>query len=240
MAKRPAQSQVALSRQVENDGSAAFICAPSPARARGEASDQQRPGIRQGEERAIEMPHVAARQKRKWKRRSARSFAPRTAPATVAHPAGTTSKRDGWSSRSRRNRPPRSRAEVDFAGTRALSTPQCSRWPSRLGAFGDGCARTKAQAAAPSLQARANSHIAVWSEPNALAKRVNSRLRQFTTEPIPSKHVQAKNLAGRHKLAGSLPECNNAKSVKPFIVNYAGKTENLSPIMQSPHLEASQ
>jgi hypothetical protein len=43
MAKRPAQSLVALSRQIENDGIAAFICAPSPARARGGASGQQRP-----------------------------------------------------------------------------------------------------------------------------------------------------------------------------------------------------
>jgi hypothetical protein len=43
MAERPARSQVALSRQVENDRIAAFICALSPARTCGEASDQQRP-----------------------------------------------------------------------------------------------------------------------------------------------------------------------------------------------------
>jgi len=61
MAKWPAQSLVALSRQIENDEIAAFICAPPPARTRVEASDQQRPGIRREEERAIEMPHVAAR-----------------------------------------------------------------------------------------------------------------------------------------------------------------------------------
>jgi len=42
MAKWPAQSQVAPSRQIENGGTAAFICAPPPARMRGEASDQQR------------------------------------------------------------------------------------------------------------------------------------------------------------------------------------------------------
>jgi hypothetical protein len=53
-----------LSRQVESGGIAALICAPSPARTRGEASDQQPVGFRRGEERAIEMPHVAARQKR--------------------------------------------------------------------------------------------------------------------------------------------------------------------------------
>jgi len=63
MAKRPAQLLVALSRQIENGGIAAFICAPSQTRTRGEASDQQRPGVRLAEARAIEMQHVAARQK---------------------------------------------------------------------------------------------------------------------------------------------------------------------------------
>jgi non-ribosomal peptide synthetase component F len=63
MAKRPAQSLVALSRQIENAGIAAFICPPSLARTRGEASDQQRLGIRPTEARAIEMLRVAARQK---------------------------------------------------------------------------------------------------------------------------------------------------------------------------------
>jgi hypothetical protein len=63
MAKWPAQSLVALSRQIENAGIAAFICAPSLARTRGEASDQQRLGIRPAAARAIEMARVAARQK---------------------------------------------------------------------------------------------------------------------------------------------------------------------------------
>jgi len=43
MASWPAQSLVALSRQIENGGISAFICAQSQTRTRGEASDQQRP-----------------------------------------------------------------------------------------------------------------------------------------------------------------------------------------------------
>jgi hypothetical protein len=212
MAERPARSQVALSRQVENDGSAAFICAPSPARARGEASDQQRPGIRRGEERAIETPHVAARQKSKWKSRSAGSFAPRTVPATVAHPAGTTSRRDGWPHRSRKNRPPRSRdAEVGFAGTTALWTPPRWRWPSRLQTFRDGCVRTKGQAAASSLQARAKCSTAYWYEPNALAKRADPPLHTVYSGTDPGQYLQLGNLADRLKLARLLFKCNNAR-----------------------------
>jgi hypothetical protein len=58
---RPAGSVlVALSRQSENDGMAAFICTP-PALARGAASDQQRREIRRGEGRGIETPPAAAR-----------------------------------------------------------------------------------------------------------------------------------------------------------------------------------
>ena len=100
--------------------------------------------------------------------RNARSFATRTAPARAAHPAGTTTRRDGCLRRSRNNRPPRSPdAELDFAGTTALWTPPRWRWRSRLQAFRDGCVRTKGQAAASSLQARAKCSTAYWYEPNA-------------------------------------------------------------------------
>ena len=114
------------------------------------------------------MPHAAAKQKRTRNVRNARSFATRTAPVRAAHPAKTTTRRDGCLRRSRNNRPPRSPdAELDFAGTTALWTPPRWRCRSRLKAFRDGGVRTKGQAAASSPQARAKRSTAYWYEPNA-------------------------------------------------------------------------
>ena len=82
--------------------------------------------------------------------------------------ARTTLRRDGYSRRSRKNRPPRSPdAEPDFAGTRAPWSPPRWRWRNCLQAFRDGCVRTRAQAAASSLQARAKCSTAYWYEPDA-------------------------------------------------------------------------
>jgi hypothetical protein len=135
-----------------------------------------------------------------------------TAPAGAAHPAGMTTTRDGWSHRSRNNRPPRSPdAEPDFAGARAPGTLPRWRRLCRWRTFRDEYVRTKGRAAAPSLQAPANSHTAVWSEPNALAKRVNSRLRQPTAQPIPGQTHSGQKSCRPDKLAGLLPECNNAR-----------------------------
>ena len=66
--KRPAKSLVALSRQIRNDGIAAFNLHAVAGGKPGKASDQQRPEIRRGEARAIEMQCVEARQKRKRNR----------------------------------------------------------------------------------------------------------------------------------------------------------------------------
>jgi hypothetical protein len=63
MASWPAQSLVALSRQIENGGIAAFICAPSSDAYARRGVRSATTGIRRAEARAIEMPHVAARQK---------------------------------------------------------------------------------------------------------------------------------------------------------------------------------
>ena len=128
-----------------------------------------------------------------------------------------TTRRDGWSRRSRKNRPPRSRdAELDFAGTTAPWTPPRWRWPSRLRAFRDGCVRTKGQAAASSLQARAKCSTAYWYEPNALAIRADPPLHTVYSGTDPGQYLQLGNLADWHELARLLFKCNRARSAAVF------------------------